>query len=320
MSSLRSLTGPRMTAADEPELACLLKALDADEWPDDLIAGRSFYDAWGTPVAPDIAVTEREVGGVPTFIHTPPDADPDRTGIWLHGGGYVFGSQRSHGAMVAEGARAAGFRFLHPQYRRAPEHKFPAALEDAVAVYAAVLGEGRSPDQVAMIGDSAGGGLVVATLLAARDRGLPMPRAVACISPWTDLACTGETFRTLAADDPLVSPSVTLRVRDAYLAGGAPRMPYASPLYGDVRGFPEALIQVGERELLRSDAERLAAKLSAAGSPVTLEVWPGMVHVWHLHHTRLSKGRAGLARLGSFLRSCWPAAVEEGDRWTATTR
>jgi acetyl esterase/lipase len=136
-----------------------------------------------------------------------------------------------------------------------------------------------------------------------------MPRAVACISPWTDLAHTGETFRMLADDDPLVSTSVTRRVRDAYLAGGAPEMPYASPLYGDLYGFPTTLIQVGERELLRSDAERLAAKLSAAGSPVTLEVWPGMVHVWHLHHTRLSKGRAGLARLGSFLRSCWPAAA-----------
>ncbi len=302
MSPLRA-SAPGMTAADEQELERLLKALDADEWPEDLIAGRSFYDAWGTPVAPDIAVTERAAGGVPAFIHTPPDADLTRIGIWLHGGGYVFGSQRSHGSMVAEGARAAGFPFLHPQYRRAPEHRFPAALEDAVAVYASVLDEGFSPDQVAMIGDSAGGGLVIAALLAARDRGLPLPRAVVCISPWTDQACTGETFRTLTEDDPMVTTSVTFRVRDAYLAGHSPRLPYASPLYGDVAGFPRTLIQVGERELLRSDAERLAVKLSAAGSPVTLEIWPGMVHVWHLHHTRLSKGRAGLARIGDFLRS-----------------
>jgi acetyl esterase/lipase len=291
-----------MTADDDEELARLLKALDAEAWPDDLIEGRTFYDAWGTPVAPDITVSEHETGGVPGYLHTPPDADVSRIGIWLHGGGYVFGSQRSHGAMVAEGARAAGFPILHPQYRRAPEHRFPAALEDALAVYAATLDEGRTPDQIVMIGDSAGGGLVLATLLAARDRGRPMPHAVACISPWTDLACTGETFRMLADDDPMVSTSVTLRVRDAYLAGGAPEMPYASPLYGDVRDFPATLIQVGERELLRSDAERFAAKLAAAGSPVTLEVWPGMVHVWHLHHTRLSKGRAALARLGEFLR------------------
>jgi epsilon-lactone hydrolase len=303
---------PGMTADDDEELARLLKALEADAWPEDLIEGRTFYDAWGTPVAPDIAVSERVLGGVPGYLHTPPDADATRIGIWLHGGGYVFGSQRSHGAMVAEGARAAGLPILHPQYRRAPEHRYPAALEDAVAVYAAVLDEGRAPDQVVVIGDSAGGGLAIATVLAARDRGLPVPGAVACISPWTDLACTGETFRTLAEDDPMVSTSVTCRVAEAYLAGTEPRTPYASPLYGDVRGFPPTLIQVGERELLRSDSERFAARLSAAGSPVTLEVWPGMVHVWHLHHTRLSKGRAGLARLGAFLRSSGPAAGQEG--------
>jgi len=300
---------PGMTAADDAELARLLAALAADTWPDDFIEARSFYDAWGTPVAPDIAVSEREVGGVPAYLHTPPDADVSQIGIWLHGGGYVFGSQRSHGSMVAEGARAAGCPILHPQYRRAPEHRYPAALEDAVAVYAAVLAEGRSPDEVVMIGDSAGGGLVLTTLLAARDRDLPMPRAVACISPWTDLACTGETFRTLADDDPMVSTSVTLAVAEAYLAGAAAQLPYVSPLYGDVHGFPAALIQVGERELLRSDAERLAAKLTAAGSPVTLEVWPGMVHVWHLHHTRLAKGRAALARLGTFLRSSVPTTA-----------
>jgi monoterpene epsilon-lactone hydrolase len=294
---------PSMTAADSEELARLLKAIEADAWPDDFIEARSFYDAWGTPVAPDIAVTEREHGGVPGYLHAPPGADTSRIGIWLHGGGFVFGSQRSHGAMVAEAARAAGIPILHPQYRRAPEHPYPAALDDAVAVYAAVLGSGFSADRVVLIGDSAGGGLVFTTLLAGRDRGLPMPRAVACISPWTDLAFTGETFRTLADDDPMVSTSVARAVAAAYLGDGgiAAESPYVSPLYGDVRGFPATLIQVGEREILRSDAMRMAARMSAAGTPVTLEVWPGMVHVWHLHHTRLAKGRAALARLGAFL-------------------
>ena len=297
-----SFAVPDMTASDAAELARLLKAIEADAWPDDFVEARSFYDAWGTPVAPDIAVSDCEHGGVPGYLHTPPGADTSRIGIWLHGGGYVFGSQRSHGAMVAEAARAAGIPILHPQYRRAPEHPYPAALDDAVAVYAAVLGSGFSADRVVLIGDSAGGGLVFTTLLAARDRGLPMPRAVACISPWTDLACTGETFRTLADDDPMVSTSVTRAVAAAYLGSGtAAESPYVSPLYGDVSGFPETLIQVGERELLRSDAERMAAKLAAADTPVTLEVWPGMVHVWHLHHTRLATGRAALARLGAFL-------------------
>jgi acetyl esterase/lipase len=219
----------------------------------------------------------------------------------------VFGSQRSHGGMVGEAARAVGCAFLHLQYRRAPEARFPAALEDAVAAYTALLAQGRPADSIVLAGDSAGGGLVLATLLAARDRGLPMPYAVACVSPWVDLAGTGETFTTKESVDPLLTRSVVDDVAEAYLAGTAPETPYASPLYGDVHGFPPVLIQVGEREMLHSDAERFAGKLAAAGSPVALEVWPGMVHVWHLHHTRLAKARAALARLGTFLRM--PATV-----------
>jgi monoterpene epsilon-lactone hydrolase len=144
-------------------------------------------------------------------------------------------------------------------------------------------------------------------LMAARDRGLPMPAAAACISPWVDLAATGETFRTLAEDDPMLTTSTVAQVTESYLAGAVPQdTPYASPLYGEAHGFPPVLIQVGEREMLRSDAERFAAKLADAGSQVTLEVWPGMVHVWHLHHTRLTKAREALARMGRFLAD--PAA------------
>ncbi|MEU0270579.1 alpha/beta hydrolase [Streptomyces sp. NPDC006307] len=294
---------PGMSAADERELADLLDLLRADEWPEDLFEGRDFYDRWGTPVAADVRVSECEVGGVPAYLLTPPGADPARIGIWLHGGGYVFGTQRSHGSMVAEAARSAGCAFLHPQYRRAPEHKYPAALEDAVAVYKAVLAEGRAPGSVVVAGDSAGGGLLFASLLAARDQGLPMPRAAACVSPWVDLAGTGETFTSKEAIDPLITRSVVDDVAAAYLAGTAPETPYVSALYGEVHGLPPVLIQVGEREMLHSDAERFAAKLAAAGVPATLEVWPGMVHVWHLHPTRLAKAREALARLGAFLKS-----------------
>jgi acetyl esterase/lipase len=160
-----------------------------------------------------------------------------------------------------------------------------------------------------MAGDSAGGGLMFATLLAARDRGLPMPRAAACVSPWLDLAGTGETFTTKEDIDPLMTRSVVDDVAEAYLGGVAPETPYASPLYGDVHGFPPVLIQVGEREMLHSDAERFAVRLAEAGTPVTLEVWPGMVHVWHLHHSRLDKGREALVRMGAFLRAPVTAAV-----------
>jgi acetyl esterase/lipase len=237
---------------------------------------------------------------VPAFLHTAPDADESRIGLYLHGGGYVYGSQSSHGSLAAEAARAAGFPMLHLQYRRAPENPYPAALEDAVSAYAALL-DRYSAEQVVIIGDSAGGGLVFGMLMAARDRGLPMPRAVACISPWVDLAATGETFHSLAEDDPMITAQTVALVTESYLAGASPRTPYASPLYGEAHGFPPVLIQVGEREMLLSDAERFAAKLAEAGSSVTLEVWPGMVHVWHLHHTRLAKARQALSRLGQFL-------------------
>jgi len=306
VSPVSSRDVPVMSAADEAELASLLQALEADSWPEDIVEARRFYDAWGTPVAPDVKVGQREVGGVPAFLLTPPDADESRIGVYLHGGGYVYGSQLSHGSLVAEAARAARCPMLHLQYRRAPEHRYPAALEDAMSAYAALLAEGWPPGDVVMAGDSAGGGLVLATLLAARDRGLPMPGAAACISPWVDLAGTGETFQTKEAVDPLVSKQVVSLVADSYLAGTSPTTPYASPLYGDVHGFPPVLIQVGDREILLSDAERFAAKLADAGSPVALEVWPGMVHVWHLHHTRLAKARQALARLGRFLESPVP--------------
>lgn len=305
-----STAGPAMDSADEVELDRLLGALEADAWPEDLMAGRAFYDRWGAPVAPDVRVEEREAGGMPAFLLTPPDADTARIGLWLHGGGYVFGSQLSHGCMVAEAARAAGFPMLHLQYRRAPEHRYPAALDDAVAAYASLL-DGFPAEAVAVVGDSAGGGLAFAMLLAARDRGLPMPGAVACISPWVDLQGTGETFRTHEHVDPLISRSVVASVAEAYLAAAPADHPSVSPLHGDVRGFPPVLIQVGEREMLLSDAERFAAKLAAAGSPVTLEVWPGMVHVWHLHHTRLAKGREALRRLGGYLRDAPVTAARE---------
>ncbi|MFL6137088.1 MAG: alpha/beta hydrolase [Frankiaceae bacterium] len=292
-----------MSGSDVAELTKLLADLEADTWPDDIVEARTFYDAWGTPVAPDVEVTERLVGGVPAYVLTPPGADESRIGLWLHGGGYVYGSQRSHGSLVAEAGRAAGCAMVHLQYRRAPENRYPAALEDALSAYEALLDEGRPPDGIVVGGDSAGGGLALATLLAAKDRDLPMPRAAACISPWVDLAGTGETFRTHEEVDPLVTKRVVALVAESYLDGVPPETPYASPLHGDVRGFPPVLIQVGEREMLLSDAERFAAKLEDAGSPVTLEVWPGMVHVWHLHHVRLAKARQALARLGQFLRS-----------------
>jgi acetyl esterase/lipase len=294
---------PGTEEKDQAELEALLDLLNADEWPEDLFEGRVFYDRWGTPVASDVTVEDRTVAGVPGHLMTPPGARDDRIGLWLHGGGYVFGSQKSHGSMVAEAARSAGIPFLHPQYRRAPEHKYPGALDDAVEIYASLLAEGRPPQSVVVAGDSAGGGLMFAMLMAARDRGLPMPGAAAAVSPWVDMLGTGETFTSKEDIDPLISRSVVEDVAEAYLDGTPADDPYVSPLYGDVTGLPPTLIQVGEREMLHSDSERFAAALADAGTPVQLEVWPGMVHVWHLHHTRLAKARQALERLGLFLRT-----------------
>ncbi|MFJ2863079.1 alpha/beta hydrolase [Kitasatospora sp. NPDC087314] len=289
---------PVMSASDAAELEELLTVLAADEWPDDIAEARQFYDAWGTPIADDIVV-ERRPGG---YLLTPPNAEGARTGLYLHGGGFVYGSLRSHGAMVGEIARAARCRMFFVDYRRAPEHPYPAALDDAVAAYQGLLADGTAPSDVVFTGDSAGGGLMLSTLLKVRDLGLPLPAAAAAVSPWTDLTGSGETHRTLADEDPMLSQPVVALVTASYLAGTAPTDPYVSPLFGDVTGLPPVLIQVGSREVLLSDAERFAAALREAGGTGELEVWSGMVHVWHLHHARLGKAREAVARLGDWLR------------------
>lgn len=290
---------PAMSGSDHEELDTLLVTLAADEWPQDIDDARLFYDAWGVPIADDIKVEQREGG----HLLTPPDTDGSLTGIYLHGGGYVYGSLRSHGHMVGEIARAARCRMFFVDYRRAPEHPYPAALDDAVAAYRSLLADGTAASDVVLAGDSAGGGLVLTTLLKLRDSGLPLPAAAACVSPWTDLTGSGESYRTLEHEDPMVSKSVVDLVSASYLAGTAPTLPYVSPLFGDLAGLPPVLLQVGSREILRSDAERFAAGLREAGGTGVLEVWPGMVHVWHLHHSRLAKAREAVSRLGGWLHA-----------------
>ncbi|MCG6497804.1 alpha/beta hydrolase [Kitasatospora sp. A2-31] len=290
---------PAMSARDTAELDELLALLAADDWPDDIAEARLFYDAWGTPIADDVTVEPRDGG----YLLTPPNAEGTRTGLYFHGGGYVYGSLRSHGAMVAEIARAARCRMFFVDYRRAPEHPFPAALDDAVAAYRSLLADGTAPEDVVLTGDSAGGGLVLTTLLRLRDEGVPLPAAAACISPWTDLTGSGETHRTLADQDPMISQHVVALVTASYLAGTAPTTPYVSPLFGELTGLPPVLVQVGSREVMLSDAERFVAALRDAGCTGELEVWPGMVHVWHLHHARLDKARQAVARLGEWLRT-----------------
>ena len=188
-------------------------------------------------------------------------------------------------------------------YRLAPEHPFPAALEDAVAAYRWLLADGADSRRIAVMGDSAGGNLAFAMLLKARDEGLPLPAAAVGLSPWLDLALASPSFRLNAEADPILNADEAPKFVEYYLAGADPRMPYASPLYGDPAGLPPTLLQVGSDEILRDDSVRMAEKLRAAGCHVELEVWPRMPHVWHLFAPVLPEARRAIERIGTFLDS-----------------
>ncbi|MCH8611565.1 alpha/beta hydrolase [Arsenicicoccus dermatophilus] len=290
------------TADDEAQLAALLRRLAPQDWPEGLEEGRRYYDGWGSPVADDITQRCVSLGAVPAVELTPPDGDTGRIGLWLHGGAYVQGSHASHGSMVAEIARACGHPFVHPLYRLAPENPFPMAVEDALAAYRSLLVRGWSGREIVVGGDSAGGGLAVAMMLTARDRGLPLPACATLVSPWVDLAGTGRTLVSNAGADPLVDAAGCASFAQTYLAGAHPRHPLASPLYADLTGLPPTLIQVGTREVLLSDSRRLHSALTTAGVDVTLETWRGQIHVWHLHHAHLRQAREAIADLGRFTR------------------
>jgi monoterpene epsilon-lactone hydrolase len=287
------------------ELAAVLADIDAHPWPTEIAAARILYDQMGPPIAADIRTELFEIGGVPAQRLIPPDADADRAVLFLHGGGYVYGSLQSHGGMVAEIARASRCVAISLQYRLAPEHPFPAALDDACAAYAWLLQRGFSADKLALVGDSAGGGLVMSTLVTLRDRGQPMPGAAVCVSPWVDLSATGESWTTRQAMDPMIDRSLVDLLAGLYLAGQDRTMPVVSTVHADLRGLPRLLIQVGEREVLFSEAQRLAAHARAQGVEVTFEEWAQMVHVWHLYYPMLGAGRDAIARIGAFL--CAPA-------------
>lgn len=223
--------------------------------------------------------------------------------LYLHGGGYVIGSPSLYRNLTWRLARAAAARLLAVDYRLAPEHPFPAAVDDAMTAYEWILAGGADPRRLVVVGDSAGGGLAFALLLRCRDEArLPLPAAVVALSPWTDLALTGASLAGNAVADPFLDANGIPPIAEYYLAGADPRHPYASPLYGDPTGLPPALLQVGGDEVLRDDATRMADRLRAAGCEVTLEVWPRMPHVWHLFASVMPEARRAIARIGAFVR------------------
>jgi monoterpene epsilon-lactone hydrolase len=253
------------------------------------------------PIPEDVSFEAATLGGVPALWSMTPGAGKNRVLLYLHGGGYVIGSTQGYRPLFSAVARAAGARGVALEYRLAPEHPFPAAVNDAVAGYRALLKQGMAPGSIAVAGDSAGGGLTVAMLVAARDEGLPMPAAAVAISPWVDLEGTGESLATKLAEDPILTREGLLNSANQYLNGASPRTALASPIYADLAGLPPLLIQVGSAEVLLDDANRLAARAGAAGVATQLEIWPRMPHVWHANSFMLSEGRDAIAGIGAFL-------------------
>lgn len=289
----------------ETEIAALRALLLLRPRPASVEERRQRLDALGQAyaLAPDIRVERVDADGVAAEWTVSPGADPERVIYYLHGGGYVLGSLSSHRHLVAAAGRAAAARTFALEYRCAPEHPFPAAVEDAVAGYRFLLAQGVEPARLAIGGDSAGGGLALATLVSIREAELPLPGCAWLISPWIDLEGIGASMTSKAKIDPMLDKDYLKQSADCYLGGADPRSPLAAPLYADLRKLPPMLIQVGTAETLLDDSIRLAALAGEADLRVTLELWPHMIHVWHLFHPQLGEGRRALEAAGAFIRA-----------------
>jgi acetyl esterase/lipase len=241
-------------------------------------------------------------GGVTAEWVTAEGASDSRVVLYLHGGGYIIGSPRTHRALMANLSQEASARVLALDYRLAPEHPFPAPVEDSVAAYSWLLNEGYDPARIAVAGDSAGGGLTMAALVQLRYVGMPMAAAAVCISPWVDMEGLGKSMETRAAADPMVGKENLMISAKTYLGGSDPRAPLAAPIYADLRGLPPTLIQVGDAEVLLDDSTRLAGIAREAGVEVRMDVWDDMIHVWHLFAPILPEGREAIAQAGEFIR------------------
>ncbi|MBV9567788.1 MAG: alpha/beta hydrolase [Hyphomicrobiales bacterium] len=289
----------------DPEIEAIRKALAARPRPTRLAQRRQRLDALGAQYSlpSDVRVTPVEANGVRAEWSVTSNAEDARVILFLHGGGYISGSLDSHRHMIAEAGRQAHARTLALGYRLSPEHSFPAALEDALSGYAFLIARGIEPRRIAIAGESAGGGLAVAAMVTMRDQGIPLPACAWLSSPWVDLELTGASMIGKASVDPLIQKPYLAELAAMYLNGRDPRTPLASPIHADLRGLPPMLIQVGSAETLLDDAVRLANVAGAADTRVTLEIWPDMIHAWHLFYQEVAAGRRALANVGAFIRS-----------------
>jgi acetyl esterase/lipase len=288
----------------DTEIGALRAKLASRIRSDDYRQRRKDFDAAFSEyrVAPDVTVEPVTAHGVRAEWTSTPQDDRDAALLYVHGGGYVIGSLDSHRHLVSEAGRAAKAWALALDYRLAPEHPFPAAVEDALSGYRYLLSRGIRPGRIAIAGDSAGGGLVVAVMVAIRDAGLVRPACGWCISPWIDMEAIGESMSSKAEADPMVQKAGLLDMARLYLGDADPRSPLAAPIYADLRGLAPLLIQVGAAETLLDDAIRLAKVAGAADVRVDLQVWPEMVHVWHIFHPELRAGKRAIEAGGAYVR------------------
>jgi len=293
---------PHLTAATLPDY---LKARAASRMGLSVAQRRAVADenALIFPTDRDIRIEATDAGGVAAEWQVAPEADSSKCLLYFHGGGYVFGSPTSHRHLSSRLARLSGMRGLSVDYRLAPENPFPAAVDDALAAYQWLLGQGVPASDIAVAGDSAGGGLAVALMLRAREEGMPLPASSVLFCPWTDMACNRPSYASRATIDPSVTQVGILDSAKAYLGGAPVDTPLASPVNADLSGLPPCLVQVGEREVLVDDARDLVTAMRRKGTVAELEVWDGMVHVWHALHPVLEEGRQAVQRAADFLRA-----------------
>jgi len=265
------------------------------------------------PPPPGLTRKPVSAGGVPGEWIAAAGAAAERVIYYLHGGAYVRGSVQTHLNLVGALSRVCAARVLALDYRLGPEHPFPAAVVDAVAGYRWLLAQGVAPDRILIGGDSAGGGLALAALLSLRDAGVPLPAGAVLLSPWTDLAVTGESISTRAAADPMLGREYLLDMAKMYLGAGDPRHVLASPVFAGLHGMPPLFIQVGTSETLYDDATRIAVHASAAEVEVTFEPWPEMIHAWHLFAAVLPEAREAIEHIGAFARRIFARSAPQAD-------
>jgi monoterpene epsilon-lactone hydrolase len=303
MTSLRAKFVRRTTQA-------FFKTIDAEK-ADVQVMRKTWHAAakvlW---TATKVKVEQARVHGLNSEWLTPKGSPDDKLLLYLHGGAYVMGNCATHRQLVSYIAKYSGIKALLPEYRLAPEDPFPAAIEDAVGLYRSLLANGYSAEDIVIAGDSAGGGLTMATLLSLRDAGDPLPAAACLLSPWLDLAATGESMTTRAKKDPWFQPEDMPVVAAYYCNDGELRDPLVSPVYADLSGLPPLYIQVGENEILLSDSTRAADKVKAAGGEVEIEIWPGMWHVFQAFLHQVPESKKAVKKIGAYVRKALKYAPE----------